>query len=115
MHSARAADLFITVIPRNDFELLWALRALVKGVAIDEGIEAETGVSLATLTALVERMKRARFGVLLFGMGLSMTRGRHYHAAGILALAPALYQPTRFAGEPLRGPRSPTPCYRVGA
>ena len=101
--SARAADLFIPVRPRKDFELLWALRALVKGVAIDEGIEAETGVSLATLTALVERMKRARFGVLLFGMGLSMTRGKHYNAAAILALARDLNQHTRFVAKPMRG------------
>src|SRR5712692_5298487 len=101
--SARAADLFIPVRPRKDFEVLWALRALVKGVAIDEGIEAETGVSLATLTALVERMKRARFGVLLFGMGLSMTRGKHYNAAAILALARDLNQHTRFVAKPMRG------------
>ena len=58
--SARAADLFLQVKPGKDFELLWALRGLVKGVAIDRGIEAETGIALATLEALVERMKRAR-------------------------------------------------------
>ncbi|HEU5322178.1 MAG TPA: formylmethanofuran dehydrogenase subunit B, partial [Methylomirabilota bacterium] len=64
--SARAADLFLQVKPGRDFELLWALRALVKGVAVDPAVEAETGVPLATLVALVERMKRARFGVFLF-------------------------------------------------
>jgi formylmethanofuran dehydrogenase subunit B len=101
--SARAADLFLQVSPGKDFELLWALRALVKGVPVDAGIEAETGVSLATLRALVERMKRARFGVFLFGMGLSMTRGKHYNAAAILALARDLNQHTRFLAKPMRG------------
>ncbi len=101
--SARAADLFIQVKPRKDFELLWALRALVKGIEVDHGIEAETGVSLATLRALVERMKRAKFGVFLFGMGLSMTRGKHYNAAAILALARDLNQYTRFVAKPMRG------------
>jgi formylmethanofuran dehydrogenase subunit B len=101
--SARAADLFLQVRPGKDFELLWALRALVKGVPVDAGIEAETGVSLATLRALVERMKRARFGVFLFGMGLSMTRGKHYNAAAILALARDLNQHTRFLAKPMRG------------
>jgi len=101
--SARAADLFLQVRPGKDFELLWALRGLVKGVAIDEDIEAETGIPLATLEALVERMKRARFGVFLFGMGLSMTRGKHYNAAAILALARDLNHFTRFLAKPMRG------------
>jgi formylmethanofuran dehydrogenase subunit B len=66
---ARSGRPLLHVRPRKDFELLWALRALVKGVAIDPQIEAETGVSLETLTALVDRMKRARYGVFLFDMG----------------------------------------------
>jgi formylmethanofuran dehydrogenase subunit B len=101
--SARAADLFLQVKPGRDFELLWALRALVEGVELEGDIEAETGIPLATLTALVERMKRARFGVLLFGMGLSMTRGKHYNAAAILALARDLNRHTRFVAKPMRG------------
>jgi len=101
--SARAADLFLQVKPGKDFELLWALRGLVKGVSIDDGIEAETGIPLATLEALVERMKRVRFGVFLFGMGLSMTRGKHYNAAAILALARDLNHFTRFLAKPMRG------------
>jgi formylmethanofuran dehydrogenase subunit B len=101
--SARAADLFLQVKPGKDFELLWALRALVKGVEVDPGVEAETGVSLATLTGLVDRMRRAKFGVFLFGMGLSMTRGKHYNAAAILALARDLNRHTRFVAKPMRG------------
>jgi formylmethanofuran dehydrogenase subunit B len=101
--SARAANLFLQVKPRKDFELLWALRALVKGVVVDPSIEAETGVPLATLQALVERMKQSKFGVLLFGMGLSMTRGKHYNSAAILALARDLNRYTRFVAKPMRG------------
>jgi formylmethanofuran dehydrogenase subunit B len=101
--SARAADLFLQVKPCRDFEVLWALRALVKGVEVAASIEAETGVPLTTLEALVERMKRARFGVFLFGMGLSMTRGKHYNAAAILALARDLNRYTRFVAKPMRG------------
>jgi formylmethanofuran dehydrogenase subunit B len=101
--SARAADLFVQIKPCRDFEVLWALRSLVKGVDVDAGIEAETGVPLATLQALAERMKRAKFGVLLFGMGLAMTRGKHYNAAAILALARDLNRYTRFVAKPMRG------------
>ena len=101
--SARAADLFLQVRPGKDFEVLWTLRALVKGVPVDPGVEAETGVALETLRALAERMKRARFGVLLFGMGLSMTRGKHYNSAAVLALARDLNRFTRFVAKPMRG------------
>jgi formylmethanofuran dehydrogenase subunit B len=101
--SARAADLFIQVRPGTDFELLWSLRALVKGAPVDPGVEAETGVPMTTLIALADRMKRAKFGVLLFGMGLSMTRGKHYNAAALLALARDLNRHTRFVAKPMRG------------
>jgi formylmethanofuran dehydrogenase subunit B len=101
--SARAADLFLQVRPGKDFELLWTLRALVKGVDVDPAVEDETGIPLGTLRDLVGRMKRARFGVLLFGMGLSMTRGKHLNAAALLTLARDLNRHTRFVAKPMRG------------
>lgn len=96
-------DIFIQVKPRSDFELLWALRALVKGRKVSPDIEERTGVSLETLTDLVERMKSCRFGVLFFGMGLTMTRGRHYNTGAILALATDLNDYTHFVAKPTRG------------
>jgi formylmethanofuran dehydrogenase subunit B len=101
--SARAADIFIQVRPGKDFEVLWALRALVKGVRIGPEIEQETGVPLETLEDLVRRMKTCRFGVLFFGMGLSMTRGKHFNSGALLALATDLNQYTRFVAKPVRG------------
>ena len=50
--SAPAADIFLQVKPRKDFEALWALRALVKGVELDDTIEQETGLPLAQLKDL---------------------------------------------------------------
>lgn len=101
--SARAADIFIQVKPKTDFEVLWALRALLKGREIDPSIEQETGVSLDTLQDLAERMKNCRYGVLFFGMGLTMTRGRHFNAGALLALATDLNQYTHFVAKPVRG------------
>ena len=102
--SAAAADIFIPVRPRKDFEVLWALRALVKGVKIDaDEIESQTGVPLEVLVDLTERMKSCRFGVLFFGMGLAMTRGKHINAEAALALARDLNRFTRFTAKPMRG------------
>ena len=101
--SAPAASQFIQVKPGKDFEVLWALRALVKNRSIDPAIEQETGVSLETMEELVERMKNCRYGVLFFGMGLTMTRGRHFNSGALLALATDLNQYTHFVAKPVRG------------
>jgi formylmethanofuran dehydrogenase subunit B len=101
--SAPVADIFIQVKPGKDFEVLWALRALVKGRNIDPKIEEITGVSLETLEDLVRRMKSCRYGVLLFGMGLTMTRGRHFNSGALLALTTDLNDYTHFVAKPVRG------------
>jgi len=101
--SAAVADIFIQVKPRRDFEVLWALRALVKGKRVDPSIEQVTGVPLATLEDLANRMKSCRFGALLFGMGLTMTRGRHFNSGALLALATDLNEFTHFVAKPVRG------------
>ena len=101
--SAAVADIFVQVKPQRDFEVLWALRALVKGRRVDPAIEQVTGVSLATLEDLAQRMKNCRFGALLFGMGLTMTRGRHFNSGALLALATDLNEFTHFVAKPVRG------------
>ena len=48
-------------------------------------------------------MKRCRYGALLFGMGLTMTRGRHFNSGALLALATDLNEFTHFVANPVRG------------
>ena len=83
--------------------LSWALRALVKGGELDPTVERETGIPLAQLKDLADRMKTCKFGVLFFGMGLSMTRGKHLNVEAALALARDLNEFTRFYAKPMRG------------
>jgi formylmethanofuran dehydrogenase subunit B len=101
--SAKAADIFLQVRPGQDFEVVTILRALLKNQPVDRDAVAETGLSLEQLQDLVERMKRARFGVLFFGMGVSMTRGKHMNSAAILTLAAELNAFTKFVAMPMRG------------
>jgi formylmethanofuran dehydrogenase subunit B len=102
--SAKAADLFLQIKPRCDFELAWAMRGLVAGVELDpDAVKASTGVELSVLKEVVDRMKAAKFGVILFGMGLTMTRGKHLNTESVLALARDLNKFTRFAAKPMRG------------
>lgn len=101
--SAKAVDEFIQIKPRCDFELIWAMRAIAKGVDVGPEIEQKTGVPLAQLQALVDRMKAAKFGVILFGMGLTMTRGKHMNTEAVLSLARDLNKYTRWTAKPMRG------------
>ena len=101
--SAPAANIFIQLKPGKDFELLWALRALVKDRRVDPAIEDITGVPLETMRDLVDKMKNCRYGVLFFGMGLTMTRGRHFNSGALLALATDLNEFTHFVAKPVRG------------
>ena len=102
--SARAADLFISVKPRKDFEALWVLRALAAGIDVDpDEVQRETGQSLEVWQDLVDRMKRAKFGVIFFGMGLTMTRGKHANSEALLLLTREMNQHTRFVCKPNRG------------
>jgi formylmethanofuran dehydrogenase subunit B len=101
--SAKAADLFLQIRPGQDFEVLTTLRALVKGHRVARENVAETGLTLEQLQDLADRMKRARFGVIFFGMGVSMTRGKHMNSAGILTLAAELNAYTKFVCMPMRG------------
>ena len=101
--SVPAANQFIQVKPGKDFELLWALRALVKNRKISPNIEEITGVSLETIQALVDKMKNCRYGALFFGMGLTMTRGRHFNSGALIVLATDLNEYTHFVAKPVRG------------
>jgi formylmethanofuran dehydrogenase subunit B len=101
--SARAADLFLQIQPGKDFELVTTLIALLKDRPVNRERVAETGLTVEQLQDLVDRMKRARFGVLFFGMGLSMTRGKHMNSASVLTLVTALNAFTKFVAMPMRG------------
>jgi formylmethanofuran dehydrogenase subunit B len=102
--SAKAADQFIQIKPRCDFEALWTLRALARGIELDpEQVEGDTGQPLSVWQDLMQRMKAARFGVIFFGMGLTMTRGKHTNSEALMALTRDMNRYTRFACKANRG------------
>jgi formylmethanofuran dehydrogenase subunit B len=102
--SAKTADIFVQIKPRRDFEALWTLRALAQGIALDaEQVERDTGVALTVWQDLMDRMKRAKFGVIFFGMGLTMTRGKHANTEALLSLVRDMNKYTRFVCKPNRG------------
>jgi formylmethanofuran dehydrogenase subunit B len=101
--SGKAADLFLQIRPSKDFEAITALRAIVKNQPVNRESLAETGLTFEQLEDLANRMKAARFGIIFFGMGLSMTRGKHMNSAAILTLVAEMNAFTKFVAMPMRG------------
>jgi formylmethanofuran dehydrogenase subunit B len=73
--TTEVADLFLQVEPGRDFEVLTTLRKLVRDEAVETA--ASTGAPPAVLNELARRMKSCRYGIVFFGLGLSMT-GQHF-------------------------------------
>lgn len=107
--TAGASDLFVRLDPDRQGDALWALRALVRGLAIDPGrVEAATGLPFATLEDLAGRLARARYGAFFFsGESIGRGRGGAWAAEGALLLVRDLNQGRRFVAIGMGGPGNP--------
>jgi formylmethanofuran dehydrogenase subunit B len=99
--STKMADIFVQVKPGEDFAVLTALRALVKGKKLD--VETVGGVSVSQLEDLAEKARGARFGVFFMGMGLTQTPGRDMNVSELFTLVAELNRYARFSVIPMRG------------
>jgi formylmethanofuran dehydrogenase subunit B len=105
--TAAQADRFVEIDASRQFEILWVLRALVRGVAVDaDRVRESTGIALLRLRELGEHLMAARYGA--FFHGPLITRGTMTEAAATLEAAHGLVRDlnrlTRFVilgiGEP---------------
>ena len=96
------ADFFVPVEPGKDFEALTTLRCLVRGVPV--AATSSTGAPLSLLQDLAGRMKACRYGIVFFGLGLSMTGHGHHNVEALLLLVRDLNAYTRFCARRMRVP-----------
>jgi formylmethanofuran dehydrogenase subunit B len=99
--SAQMADYFIQVEPNKDYELLQAFRALIR----DEELEVDkvAGVPVEYLEEVADVMIGCHFGILFFGLGLTMSSGKLRNIDAALSLIRDLNMRTKFAIMPMRG------------
>ncbi len=100
-HTAQIADLYIKVNPNEDYELLNAIRATLRGTEIDE--KEVSGVTKEQIQELVKILKEAKFGVIFFGMGLTQTLAHHRNIDTAICLVRELNDYTKFLLCPMRG------------
>ena len=98
---ARISDMFIKIEPNMDFELLSALRAIIKGHKIEN--ETVAGVKTEEINRLAEKMKTCKFGVIFFGLGLTMTESKYMNMDALMCLVRELNAHTKFVTLPMRG------------
>jgi formylmethanofuran dehydrogenase subunit B len=98
--SSAQADLFLAVEPGRDFEVLWTLRALLRGQEPPLGLTL--GASLDALRDLAQRMKTCRCGIMFFGLGLSRSHLGHRSVEALLRLVTDLNAFTRFYARRMR-------------
>jgi len=101
--TSAAADRFLQIKPDADFEALWILRALLKEIELDaDDVLRQTGVPLDSWRDLIQRMKQARYGTFIMGMGLMHSRGRHLNCEALFLLTRELNAFTRFVTRSVR-------------
>lgn len=100
-HTAQIADLHIKVNPSEDYELINAIRAILRGVELDA--EEVSGVPMEKIKELVEILKSCNFGVLFFGMGLTQSLAHHRNIDSAICLVRELNDHTKFLLTPMRG------------
>ncbi len=100
--TAEIADTFIQVEPGGDFELIWALRALQRGLPFEELSVA--GVPRADLLRFAEALRACRYGAVFFGLGLTKGPVAHANVEALLRLVTELNSRTRFVARRMRVP-----------
>ncbi len=92
--SARIANTFVKIEPGADFEVISLMRAYLKGRDVPLTDEFKT---------LLETMKTCEFGIIFFGLGLTMSKGKHLNVDAALRLVRDLNEYTKFSITPMRG------------
>ena len=99
--SAEIADYFIQVQPNKDYEMLEALRMLIRDEELD--VEEVADVPVEQLEELADVLIGCEFGILFFGVGLTMSEGKLRNIDAALSLARDLNHYTKFLIMPMRG------------
>ncbi|MBD3405661.1 MAG: formylmethanofuran dehydrogenase subunit B [Candidatus Lokiarchaeota archaeon] len=99
--TANIADKFIKIEPGRDLEVLSSLRAVVRGHEID--VSDVAGIPIQKIKELADTMKKAKYGILFFGLGLTQSHGRHHNVDAAIRLVQDLNSYTKWNMMSMRG------------
>ncbi|MHA1166939.1 MAG: formylmethanofuran dehydrogenase subunit B [Candidatus Hodarchaeales archaeon] len=99
--TAENADIFIQPEQGADYELMSAIRTLLKGMEIKK--KEIAGVPLELIEEFIDECKKAAFIAVYFGLGLTMSRGKHRNIDMAISLVRELNNVTKALIMPMRG------------
>lgn len=99
--TADIADYFLQIEPNKDYEIFQALRTLIQDKELD--VDSIGGVPVEILEELTDVLVGCEFGVLFFGVGLTMSEGKLRNIEAGISLVRDLNQYTKFIIMPMRG------------
>ncbi|WP_455277829.1 formylmethanofuran dehydrogenase subunit B [[Eubacterium] cellulosolvens] len=111
--TAKISDSFIQVEPNKDYELLSAITAAVKDLEIEQ--DKVAGVPLEEIENLADLMVNCEFGIIFFGLGITMSSGKSRNIDMALSLVRELNKRTKFLIMPMRGHFNVTGANQVTA
>jgi formylmethanofuran dehydrogenase subunit B len=100
--TSRLADTFIRIPREADFELIWALRQVLRGIDLPGRVDL--GVSHEIVRKLAQQLSSCRYGTVFFGLGLAQRGLGHKNVEALLRLVEDLNGFTRFTARRLRIP-----------
>jgi formylmethanofuran dehydrogenase subunit B len=100
--TSRLADTFLKIEPDSDFDVIWLLRQLLRG--IEPSRLPNFGLTRQQLQNFANQMKSCRYGAVFFGLGLAQRGFRHANVEALLRLVADLNDYTRFTARRLRIP-----------
>jgi formylmethanofuran dehydrogenase subunit B len=100
--TSHAADAFIKIRRDTDFELIWAIRQILRGIELPSTFDI--GIPRDQLQQLARSMAACRYGAVFFGLGLAQRSIGHANVEALLSLVEDLNGFTRFTARRLRIP-----------
>jgi formylmethanofuran dehydrogenase subunit B len=100
--TSQLADAFVKIPQDSDFEVIWALRQLLRGLDLPPSFDV--GVAHRDLRWLADQMADCRYGAVFFGLGLARKTMGHKNVEALLNLVHDLNDFTRFTARRLRIP-----------
>jgi formylmethanofuran dehydrogenase subunit B len=100
--TSKLADMFVQVPRNRDFDVIWAIRQLLRGSNLPS--TWDIGVPHDQLKRLAARMTDCRYGAVFFGLGIAQRGLGHKNVEALLRLVDDLNDYTRFTARRLRIP-----------
>lgn len=99
--TSKLADIHLEIDYNKDYELVDAMRAALKGheILYDE----VAGIPRDDIVGAVEALKKAQFGILFFGMGITHSLGKHRNIDTAIMMVQELNQFAKWTLIPMRG------------